>query len=192
MICSILALLPLQLYLDKPLGIKFARGKDGAAYVVRDAALPQGSRRQGRRGWRGSTAQAYRGRCFLCPLDVLGPLAPPLPQSRSDPMLGNTSPEVAPGDKVVKVSASFGSDVWEALNFGQVRGCMRSRTPGSSGRAAAGPAPGPAAEDPPARRARPREPPPTHGPHLPCPRSFTQSRRATARSTFACSASMAT
>lgn len=44
-----------------------------------------------------------------------------LPQARTDPMLGNTSSEVTPGDKVVKVSASFGSDVWDALNYGQVR-----------------------------------------------------------------------
>lgn len=52
-----------EVYLDKPLGIKFGRGtKDGAAYVI-----------------------------------------------RSDDRLGNTSPLVTPGDKVVKVSASFGS-----------------------------------------------------------------------------------
>ena len=63
----------LQVYLSKPLGIKFARGNDGGAYV-----------------------------------------------SRSDPLLGNTDPRIEPGDKVVKVSASFGDDVWEAINFGQV------------------------------------------------------------------------
>ena len=41
-------------------------------------------------------------------------------QARTDPNVGNTSPEITPGDKVIKVSSSFGSDVWEALNFGQV------------------------------------------------------------------------
>jgi len=40
---------------------------------------------------------------------------------RSDPKLGNTDSKIEAGDKVVKVSASFGVDVWEALNFGQVR-----------------------------------------------------------------------
>ena len=40
----------------------------------------------------------------------------------SDPKLGNTDQAIEVGDKVVNVSASFGDDVWEALNFGQVRG----------------------------------------------------------------------
>ena len=46
---------------------------------------------------------------------------------RSDPKLGNTSSEITPGDRVVKVSASFGSDVWEALNFGQVIYAIKTR-----------------------------------------------------------------
>ena len=68
------------MYLSKPLGVKFARGNDGGAYVV-----------------------------------------------ASNPQLGNTSNEITPGDKVVKVSASFGSDVWDALNFGQVIYAIKTR-----------------------------------------------------------------
>ncbi|KAI7844917.1 hypothetical protein COHA_001565 [Chlorella ohadii] len=69
-----------EVYLDKPLGVKFARGNDGGAYVV-----------------------------------------------RSDPKLGNTDSKIEAGDKVVKVSASFGDDVWEALNFGQVIYAIKTR-----------------------------------------------------------------
>ena len=32
-----------------------------------------------------------------------------------------------PGDKVVRISASFGSDIWEAKNFGQVMYAIRTR-----------------------------------------------------------------
>ena len=69
-----------EVYLSKPLGIKFARGKDGGAYI-----------------------------------------------SVNDAKLGNTSNDITPGDKVVKVSASFGSDVWDALNFGQVIYAIKTR-----------------------------------------------------------------
>ena len=69
-----------EVYLSKPLGVKFARGNDSGAYVV-----------------------------------------------LTDPKLGNTSPEITAGDKVVKVSASFGGDVWEALNFGQVIYAIKTR-----------------------------------------------------------------
>jgi hypothetical protein len=69
-----------EVYLPKPIGVKFARGNDGGAYVI-----------------------------------------------LSDPKLGNTDPQITPGDKVVKVSASFGSDVWEALNFGQVIYAIKTR-----------------------------------------------------------------
>ncbi len=31
------------------------------------------------------------------------------------------------GDKIVEVSASFGSDVWEARNFGQVMYAIKTR-----------------------------------------------------------------
>lgn len=69
-----------DVYLSKPLGVKFARGNDGAAYV-----------------------------------------------NIVDPKLGNISSDITPGDKVVKISASFGSDVWEALNFGQVIYAIKTR-----------------------------------------------------------------
>ncbi|GAB4815855.1 hypothetical protein N2152v2_002901 [Parachlorella kessleri] len=70
-----------ELYLDKPLGLKFGRGNDNGVYVT-----------------------------------------------RSDPRLGNTSDQVTPGDKVVKVSASFGGDVWDALNYGQVVYAIKTRS----------------------------------------------------------------
>ncbi|KAL4426075.1 hypothetical protein ABPG77_007871 [Micractinium sp. CCAP 211/92] len=69
-----------EVTLAKPLGVKFARGNDGGAYVV-----------------------------------------------RSDPKLGNTDSRIEAGDKVVKVSASFGGDIWEALNFGQVIYAIKTR-----------------------------------------------------------------
>eukprot|EP00887_Chlorella_sp_A99_P002542 scaffold6.g2542.t1 len=47
--------------------------------------------------------------------------------TRSDAQLGNTDPRIKAGDKVVKVSASFGSDVWEALSFGQVIYAIKTR-----------------------------------------------------------------
>lgn len=31
------------------------------------------------------------------------------------------------GDKVVKISASFGTDIWEAKNFGQVMYAIKTR-----------------------------------------------------------------
>lgn len=70
----------IQVNLAKPLGVKFKRGNDGAAYV-----------------------------------------------SISDPRLGNTDPRIKPGDRVVNVSASFGGDVWEARNFGQVIYAIKTR-----------------------------------------------------------------
>jgi tetratricopeptide (TPR) repeat protein len=69
-----------DVYLSKPLGVKFARGNDGGAYVI-----------------------------------------------ASDAKMGNTTADITPGDKVVKVSASFGGDVWEALNFGQVIYAIKTR-----------------------------------------------------------------
>jgi len=32
-----------------------------------------------------------------------------------------------PGDKIVNVSASFGSDVWDAINYGQTMYAIRTR-----------------------------------------------------------------
>jgi hypothetical protein len=39
--------------------------------------------------------------------------------SCTDPLLRR--PAAQPGDKIVKISASFGEEVWDAQNFGQVR-----------------------------------------------------------------------
>lgn len=69
-----------EVFLSKPLGLKFGRGRDGAAYVTESSAR-----------------------------------------------LGNTDDEVQPGDKIVAVSASFGEDVWEAKNFGQVIYAIKTR-----------------------------------------------------------------
>ncbi|GFH24842.1 uncharacterized protein HaLaN_22708 [Haematococcus lacustris] len=67
--------------LQKPLGLKFARGNDGGAYVV-----------------------------------------------VNDPKLGNTDPRVQPGDKITQISASFGEDVWDAQNYGQIMYAIRTRS----------------------------------------------------------------
>ena len=32
-----------------------------------------------------------------------------------------------PGDKILKVSASFGNDIWEAINYGQVMYAIKTR-----------------------------------------------------------------
>ncbi|KAK9834004.1 hypothetical protein WJX81_002301 [Elliptochloris bilobata] len=69
-----------EVYLDKPLGVRFSRGNDGGAYIV-----------------------------------------------RSDPNLGSTDPNIEPGDQIVSISASFGTDVWEAKNFGQVMYAIKTR-----------------------------------------------------------------
>lgn len=69
-----------EVFLQKPLGIKFARGRDGGAYVA-----------------------------------------------QVDPAAGAVAADVQPGDKVVRVSASFGADVWDALNFGQVVYAIKTR-----------------------------------------------------------------
>lgn len=37
---------------------------------------------------------------------------------------------IQPGDKLLAVSASFGEDVWEAKNFGQVMYAIRTRNGG--------------------------------------------------------------
>lgn len=47
--------------------------------------------------------------------------------ARSDPNLGNTDSNVQPGDKILKVSASFGNDIWEAINYGQVMYAIKTR-----------------------------------------------------------------
>lgn len=69
-----------DVYLQKPLGLKFARGYDGAAYIV-----------------------------------------------GIDGTKGSIDDRMQPGDKVMKISASFGADVWEAKNYGQVMYAIRTR-----------------------------------------------------------------
>eukprot|EP00803_Ostreobium_quekettii_P004328 evm.model.scf_823.4 EVM.evm.TU.scf_823.4 scf_823:18991-22323(+) len=48
----------------------------------------------------------------------------------SDPKLGETDERIEVGDKVMQVSASFGDDVWDAKNFGQVMFAIRTRNGG--------------------------------------------------------------
>lgn len=69
-----------EVYLDKPLGIRFARGNDGAAYIA-----------------------------------------------GTDSRIGMTDERIEVADKIVEVSASFGSDVWEAQNYGQVVYAIKTR-----------------------------------------------------------------
>jgi hypothetical protein len=69
-----------EVYLTKPLGLRFARGNDGAAYIV-----------------------------------------------GSNPRVGDTDDQIEVGDKIQYVSASFGEDVWEAKNFGQVMYAIKTR-----------------------------------------------------------------
>ncbi|KAK9826931.1 hypothetical protein WJX74_000612 [Apatococcus lobatus] len=45
----------------------------------------------------------------------------------SDKRLGDTDDQVQPGDKIVKCSASFGPDIWDARNFGQVMYAIKTR-----------------------------------------------------------------
>lgn len=71
----------IEIDLPKPLGLKFARGADGGAYII-----------------------------------------------ENDSKYGNTDPRITPGDKIVEISASFGSDVWEAQNYGQIMYAIRTRS----------------------------------------------------------------
>lgn len=48
----------------------------------------------------------------------------------NDPKLGNTDETLEIGDKILEVSASFGDEVWEAKNFGQVVFAIRTRNGG--------------------------------------------------------------
>ncbi|KAG2448984.1 hypothetical protein HYH02_005738 [Chlamydomonas schloesseri] len=45
-----------------------------------------------------------------------------------NPKAGNVDPRVQPGDKIVEISASFGSEVWKAENFGQIMYAIRTRS----------------------------------------------------------------
>lgn len=144
-----------QVFLDKPLGVKFARGNDGGAYVTRrcpflaavlllwsavlccctaccfpqllrcmlrhvvctvrsDVCLPRSNHKLSYTGSLPAQLALQLSQPIPCPLLLLC----------SDPKLGNTDERIEAGDKVVKVSASFGDDVWDALNFGQVSGWL--------------------------------------------------------------------
>jgi len=46
----------------------------------------------------------------------------------NNPDVGNTDARVQPGDKIVKISASFGAEVWDAQNFGQIMYAIRTRS----------------------------------------------------------------
>ena len=70
-----------QVSLQKPIGVRFGRGKDGRAYVI-----------------------------------------------ATDESLGDTDSRIQIGDKVTKMSASFGADIWEAKNFGQVMYGIKTRS----------------------------------------------------------------
>lgn len=50
--------------------------------------------------------------------------------AKNDPKLGSTDSRLEIGDKILEVSASFGDDVWEAKNFGQVMFAIRTRNGG--------------------------------------------------------------
>ncbi|GFR39842.1 hypothetical protein Agub_g338 [Astrephomene gubernaculifera] len=45
-----------------------------------------------------------------------------------NPKLGNVDPRVQPGDKIVLISASFGTEVWKAENYGQIMYAIRTRS----------------------------------------------------------------
>ena len=45
-----------------------------------------------------------------------------------DERKGNIDKRVSVGDKILKVSASFGDDTWDALNFGQVVYAIKTRS----------------------------------------------------------------
>ncbi|CAG9467690.1 unnamed protein product [Pedinophyceae sp. YPF-701] len=44
-----------------------------------------------------------------------------------NPAAGDCDERMQPGDKIVKISASFGADVWDAINYGQVMYAMKTR-----------------------------------------------------------------
>mmetsp|Transcript_14255 Transcript_14255/g.43060 ORF Transcript_14255/g.43060 Transcript_14255/m.43060 type:complete len:353 (-) Transcript_14255:1461-2519(-) len=69
-----------EVFLTKPLGIRFARGNDGKAYIV-----------------------------------------------GADAAVGSSDNRISIGDRIEEVSASFGDEVWEARNFGQVIYAIKTR-----------------------------------------------------------------
>ena len=51
----------------------------------------------------------------------------PCPLTPATSTLPQTRPHPQPGDKIVEISASFGDDVWQAQNFGQIMYAIRTR-----------------------------------------------------------------
>lgn len=76
-------------------------GQEGAIYTV-SLPKPIGV----------SIARGNDGRCYV---------------SKVDPTRGTIDPRVQPGDKLLRVSQSFGEETWEALNYGQVAYAIRTR-----------------------------------------------------------------
>lgn len=106
--CLVLGVI--QVFLQKPLGISFGRGRDGGAYVIRvDEA----------RGNIDSRVQVLLYGKMLCQISVR--------KTRCMCKVTNTPLFCQVGDKVVNISASFGSDVWEAKNYGQVVYAIKTR-----------------------------------------------------------------
>lgn len=155
--------------LPKPLGLKFARGSDGGAYVVvNDPALGNTDPRiQVRVGDTAAHVSHHNSAgvsspcqifycIYLCHSvgDTLLSLllacvhamlrqnhtaiilphhgAPTPAGSICHPHLPHMLPphtcHTQPGDKVVKISASFGTDVWDAQNYGQIMYAIRTRS----------------------------------------------------------------
>lgn len=59
-----------------------------------------------------SFARGNDGRCYI---------------TRVNAARGSIDPRIQPGDKLLEVSQSFGSETWEALNYGQVMYAIRTR-----------------------------------------------------------------
>lgn len=104
-----------QLDVPKPLGLKFARGNDGGAYIIENnpAAGNTDPRIQVNAAVHTSApASNTKGMNRLAHKILLA----------ADSTAHRTCYSCAqPGDKVVQISASFGSEVWDAQNFGQVK-----------------------------------------------------------------------
>lgn len=72
-----------EVNVEKPIGMSFARGNDGRAYII-----------------------------------------------KCDPKKGNLDERCEVGDKMTAISASFGDEVWEAENYGQIMYAIRTRNGG--------------------------------------------------------------
>jgi len=124
----------IELDLPKPLGLRFARGNDGGAYVVNNdpkmgntdpriqvcvlcapGGLPSTSGSSGKCKSKDECRQPH-----VLILLINASTHPPT-------KLYTPTNQNQPGDKVVQISASFGSDVWDAQNFGQIMYAIRTR-----------------------------------------------------------------